>query len=197
MTRIIILFSIILFITLSSKAQHDLSDNQFLFNAGIKVARNVIPNASESPLLYGVEIANSFNLWNNESVGIALRTTWLDAKYGRSSSFFGDFTIWEAQLAKIGPSLNYDLANNQFVNVFFLLQPSARLVVPRDFLSEEGEDATLSAGATMGIGASYKFKALNVGIDYTFGRVRQISTDNPFTTISNMNGIRLFLGISI
>ena len=150
----------------------------------------------------GIEWGNRWYFSPTETMGFGLMINWLDATYSKKEiSVSGIPTLTRAVLdltfIEIGPLGTYALSDDMAVDGYYNLRPTWFTSV----LSDNTESFGYSGfGFSHAIGAAFRYKIFNVGMEYVFGGINSIavSSKNEDINIADVktkaNSFRIKLG---
>jgi len=213
--KLIVLVIIILTgITSSSFAQKDRKlSNGFSINlvTGFPSSVYGLPNdtqidaAEELGGIWGLKFGNRWYFSPQDKYGIGLMVNWLDFTIATQSDQIAGNTITNAvadvSFLQFGPVGTYAATENIALDGYFNFRPTVfeNLSIP------SGDDAYGWAGFgfSYALGGAFRYKILNVGIEYVFGGVKtsyittgSSSSNDPTNTYKLMtNSFRVLLGL--
>jgi len=218
MKKNLIFLAIIIFtgITINTFAQKDRKlSNGFSINlvTGFPSSTYGLPkdsqvNASEElGGIWGLKIGNRWYFSPKEKYGIGLMVNWFDFTIAMESDQISGTTITNAvadvSFLQFGPVGTYAATENIALDGYFNFRPTVfeNLSVP------SGDDAYGWAGFgfSYALGGAFRYKILNVGIEYVFGGINtsyittgSSSSNDPSNTYKLMtNSFRILLGLKL
>lgn len=166
--------------------------------------------ASEyQPGIWGLQLGNRWYFNPKEQYGIGLMINWLDVTAGvaKVKSQSGDYSraVADVSIIEIGPIGTYVLTSDIALDAYYNLRPTGFSTVSIQSYSGSREDDTYTYagfGLTHALGAAFRFKALNVGIEYVLGGINSDGTksgsgsDVTLTTRKHVvNNFRIMIGV--
>jgi hypothetical protein len=218
MKNILILLAIITFtgITLNLFAQKDRKlSNGFSINlvTGFPSSKYGVPkdsqvNASEElGGIWGLKIGNRWYFSPKDKYGFGLMVNWFDFSIAAQSEQFSGNTytnaVGDVSFLQFGPVGTYAATDNIALDGYFNFRPTVfeNLSIPN------GDDAYGWAGVgfSYALGGAFRYKILNVGIEYVFGGVNtnyittgSSSSSDPTNSYKLMtNSFRILLGLKL
>lgn len=187
MKRIVILITIVIIAGLTSNlfAQKDRKlTNGFSINliAGIPSDQYGIPedhSLSDDYMLgsiWGLQLGNRWYFSPTEQYGIGLMVNWIDITAGVTVGSTGNYdwgrSVADVSFFEIGPLGTYALTKDIAIDAYYNLRPTGFATVTM-YSSYDGDETTTYAGfgLTHAIGAAFRWKALNIGLEYVMGSV--------------------------
>jgi hypothetical protein len=184
------------------------------FVAGIPSDSYGAPKGSDiaseyKPGIWGFQLGNRWYFNPKEQYGIGLMVNWLDITAGVAmvKSESSDFAraVADVSILEAGPVGSYVLTNDIAIDAYYNLRPTGFSTVSvRSYSSGSREDDTYTYagfGFTHALGAAFRFKALNVGIEYVMGGINSDGTksgsgsDVTLTTRKHVaNNFRIMIG---
>lgn len=217
----IILLSIVIatVLTTNVNAQKDRkSSNGFSINlvTGVPSANYGEPSysdiADEHQLtsIWGLQLGNRWYFNPNEVYGIGLMINWLDITAGVVSGENNNYdwarSVADVSLLEIGPIGSYALTNDIALDAYYNLRPTGFASVELyTATSSNDDDVTYlyaGFGFTHALGAAFRYKALNIGLEYVIGGIDSEGTysgpggDEDLESQKNVvNNFRIILGV--
>jgi hypothetical protein len=151
-------------------------------NVGIPSDHYGVPkdnNISEMYMLgsfWGLQLGNRWYFSPKEQYGIGLMVNWIDitagVKAGSGSNFDYARSVADVSFFEIGPLGTYILTKDIALDAYYNLRPSGFATVLLKSYSD-GDIITTYAGFgfTHALGAAFRWKALNIGLEYVMGSV--------------------------
>jgi hypothetical protein len=159
--------------------------------------------------IWGLQLGNRWYFSPKEKYGFGLMVNWLDITAGVKSGTEGSYdwarSVADVSFIEIGPVGTYALTKDIALDAYYNLRPtgfaSIMLLTPS---SGSGDDETFiyaGFGFTHAIGAAFRYKALNIGLEYVMGGVNSEGTysgpdgDENLDTQKNVaNNFRIMIG---
>jgi hypothetical protein len=201
-------------ITTSSFAQKDRKlSNGFSINLVTGFPSSVYGQKSDSQInsadnlggIWGLKIGSRWYFKPNEEYGFGLMINWLDFTIAtQSQSVSGNSStnaVADVSFLQFGPVGTYAATDNIALDGYFNFRPTVfeNLVIPN------GDDTYGYAGFgfAYALGGAFRYKILNVGIEYVFGGIKtsyintgSSSGNDPTDTPKLMtNSFRILLGL--
>ena len=188
MKRKIIILSILALMGLTTKlfAQKDRKiTNGFSINlvTGIPVANYGESNEGNLNAQYqlgsiwGLQLGNRWYFSPSEQFGLGLMVNWMDitagVKMGTQGSYDWGRAVFDFSLFELGPVGTYALTNDIALDAYYNLRPTG-FATAMILTANSTEDDDLSTvyvgfGLTHAVGAAFRYKALNIGLEYVMG----------------------------
>lgn len=137
--------------------------------------------------LYGLELGNRWYFSPSEKVGFGLMVNWIDFSYA-VKTVTEDFGVGaDAELSRatldltffeIGPLATYALGNSMALDGYYNLRPTTLIsgAVASGSGMEDETFAYAGFGITHAIGGAFRWKAVNIGLEYVMGSVNAEGT---------------------
>jgi hypothetical protein len=156
--------------------------------------------------ILGIQWGNRWYFKPKEKYGFGLMVNWLDitagVKSGTESSYDWAKSVADVSFLELGPVGSYALSKDIALDAYYNLRPtgfaSVMLQTPNS-----GDDITYTYagfGFTHALGAAFRYKALNLGLEYVMG---SIDSEGTYTGPSNktlanqkavVNNFRIMIG---
>jgi hypothetical protein len=184
MKKIVILLTIVLLAGVTTKlfAQKDRKlTNGFSINlvTGIPSSQYGDDNiASEYQLgsIWGLQVGNRWYFSPKENFGFGLMVNWVDitagVKTGVENGYDWGRSVADVSFFEIGPIGTYALTTEIALDAYYNLRPTGFASVM--LISDSGDDETytfVGFGFTHAIGAAFRYKALNIGLEFVAGGI--------------------------
>ena len=159
--------------------------------------------------IWGLQIGNRWYFNPQELYGIGLMINWFDITAGvatvKGESSDIARAVADVSILEIGPIGTYVLTNDIALDAYYNLRPTGFSTVSiRSYSSGSGEDITTTYagfGFTHALGAAFRYRALNIGIEYVMGGINSDGTrsgsgnDVTLTTQKHVaNNFRIMIG---
>jgi hypothetical protein len=138
--------------------------------------------------IWGIQWGNRWYFKPKEKYGFGLMVNWLDitagVKTGTESSYDWARSVADVSFLEVGPVGTYALTSDIALDAYYNLRPtgfaSIMMLTP-----DSGADETYTYsgfGFTHALGAAFRYKALNIGLEYVMG---SIDCEGTFTGSSH------------
>jgi hypothetical protein len=220
MKKITILLSIILFIGLTTNlfAQKDRNlSNGGSINLVIGFPSSTYGVTSDSNIdskyqlssIWGIQWGNRWYFKPKEKYGFGLMVNWLDlsigATTGTETSYDWARAVVDFSFLEIGPVGTYALTKDIALDAYYNLRPtgfSSAIVTSNSGGKSIDESMTyVGVGFTHALGAAFRYRALNLGLEYVMG---SLDSEGKYTGSSNdvtmdnqknvVNNFRIMIG---
>jgi len=218
MKKIITLLSIILLIGLTSNlfAQKDRKlSNGASINLVIGIPSSTFGVESDSEIdskyqlgsIWGIQWGNRWYFKPKENYGFGLMVNWLDitagVKTGTEDGSDWGRSVADVSFFELGPIGTYAITKDIALDAYYNLRPTGFASVM--LISDSGDDETYTYsgfGFTHALGAAFRYKALNIGLEYVMGSIDSdgtynLGTSNEETLVSQKNvanNFRIMIG---
>lgn len=149
---------------------------------------DVMPSSMEYGTLWGIKLGNRWYFAPQEKFGFGLMVNWLDfaagfksgtetyeSAFSGSESFDWARTTFDVTLLGVGPigtyAINDDIAIDGYYNLRPTLLVSGNVTTDPQGVAEDETYGYAGFGITNTLGAAFRWKVLNVGVEYVFGKV--------------------------
>ena len=170
-------------------------------NFGLDGVPELLNSDLQLKMLYGLQLGNRWYFKTTNQYGIGLMVNWIDFTVGLKSTTIGysdygiaalDFTFLE-----MGPIGTFAISEDMAIDGYYNLRPT----VFSWAIASEDEDSYAAAGTGFShtIGAAFRYKALNIGLEYVLGSIK-VSQDEdsglniPNNGKMNANSFRIIIG---
>lgn len=149
---------------------------------------------------YGIELGSQWYVWRDgaETMGLAVNLNWLDFQAGIASTEDYTNTYFDISAIEVGPMYSFAFTDDIGVDAFFNFKPNALFQASTNDVNDNEASAKWGIGLTYAAGASFRWKALLVGFEYGFGKIKLNDTDNSdlsakvYTNVFKINlGVKL------
>lgn len=152
---------------------------------------------------FGLEIGNQWYVWrtSDETMGVAINVNWFDFQIGSRKMdvpFFGSMTnrVINFSFLEFGPMYTYAVNDEIGLDGYLNLKPTVLAGVSTG--DNVDSSALVGLGFTYALGANFRWRALLVGLEYGFGKVKVADTDNTdFTQKVNTGMFKINLGVKL
>ena len=156
--------------------------------------------------IWGLQLGNRWYFSPKENYGFGLMVNWVDitagVKTGIEDGYDWGRSVADVSFFEIGPIGTYALNKNIALDAYYNLRPTGFASVV--LISDSGDDETYTYagfGFTHAIGTAFRYKALNIGIEYVMGGVNSEGTysgsygDENLDSQKNIaNNFRIMIG---
>jgi hypothetical protein len=161
------------------------------------------------PGIWGVQLGNRWYFNPTKQYGVGLMINWVDITTGAAvvKKEFGDYAraVADVTFIEVGPVGTYVLTNDIALDGYYNLRPTGFATVSiQSYSSGSREDDTYTYagfGFTHALGAAFRYRALNIGIEYVMGGINSDGTksgsgsDVTLSTQKHMaNSFRFMIG---
>ena len=160
---------------------------------------------------FGLSLDNRWYVWHNDKVGIAVQGRWLDANFlsgelGFDVPFFGsvgptiDLTEISGGILGVGPLFTWYLNDDMAIDAYYNVMPAvnySKITMNGEYDDKETENNFWGIGVTHHVGAAFRWKVLQAGLEYRIGKINgmeEFDFDN-LEMDASMNSFRLNLGV--
>ena len=152
--------------------------------------------------LYGIKLGNRWYFNPNEKYGFGLMVNWFDISLGVSTDYIDNTKYAIADIVisaiELGPIGTYAISGDMAIDGYYNLKPT----VFSSAIANENEDSYAAAGIGFShvLGAAFRYKVLNIGLEYSFGSVNVSNEEaNGIHSFDNsgimkINSFRIVLG---
>jgi hypothetical protein len=209
MRKIVILLAIILFsgmMTESFAGKNRTLSKGFSINYTIGIPSNNygyesdadISDEYKSGILLGLQIGSRWYIKPSEKLGFGIMVNWFDISVG--AKIYDDVTRFVSDMSflEVGPIGTFALTNSVALDAYYNLRPTMFL---QSYTSSNNTEmaafnSTLGFGASHALGTAFRWKVLNLGVEYVFGKINSFSTDtsNDLTEKLLVNNFRIKMG---
>ena len=158
--------------------------------------------------LWGLQLGNRWYFAPQENMGFGLMVNWFDftmALRSGDDSYYGEWgrATLDISFLEIGPVGSFAISENAAVDAYYNLRPTlltTGFVVP-DYNNGDGTYAAAGLGLTHALGAAFRIKVFNIGVEYVLGGINSDeSYDGTLTgidgTVNNKaNSVRILIGV--
>jgi len=157
--------------------------------------------------MWGLQLGNRWYFAPTEQMGFGLMVNWIDFTYAIKTSSIAGVDIargaMDLTFIEIGPMGTYVIGEGMAVDGYYNLRPT--LLSTAAILSGSGSGDETFAYAGFGfshaIGAAFRIKVFNFGLEYNFGAINSVGTYTGSMTGITMNdqknktnSVRIMLG---
>ncbi len=186
MKKLITILTVAILATVSTTAQNDYAtkngfsvslelgfpDEDYGFEEGVK---------GDYGSTLGFQLGNRWYLADfGAGGGIALMANWLSGSFVGKTENDIDFATFEATFIEFGPMYSFPIANDFAIDAYYNLEPTVLGTI-----IEDADNAYFGFGFGHAIGAAFRFRKLNIGIEYQTGMVDAEYTGDAEFDINN------------
>jgi hypothetical protein len=152
--------------------------------------------------MFGLQLGNRWYFAPTDQMGFGLMVNWIDFSYAVKSSDNVARGAMDLTFIEIGPMGTYALGNGMAIDGYYNLRPT--LLTTATVVSGTGsEDVTFAYagfGFSHAIGAAFRVKVFNIGMEYVFGSINSVGTYTGPGEITlekqknKTNSLRIMLG---
>ncbi|MCQ2194687.1 MAG: hypothetical protein MJZ28_07005 [Paludibacteraceae bacterium] len=220
MKKVFFAIATLLSMALGASAQNPGEDNGFGLKLQVGIPGNNYgcpENHSEtgyslkheySGAMFGLGLENRWYVWHNDKMGVAVHARWMDILLGggevttktsiigkKVSSETVDVMNVELGLLGVGPMYTFYFGHDMAVDGYYNIVPTYMLAV---YEAEKDDDDDVFMGGfgfTHNIGAAFRWKFLQAGLEYKLGEIElEDYDDNVENYDSKANGLKVFFG---
>lgn len=182
--------------TVNVKKDKPIISNGFLLNLGLGFPSSKTEGGpSQSLGIQGsLELGNQWYFVKNETIGVGLKVSWLQAGYSKKTeSIFGfDFGIRTIDLRflKIAPMFSYAITESLALDAYVDIAPTVMLTAvtsPAMGTTSSDTDGSLGIGVLFAPGVKLRYHKLAFGFDYSLGSLATASSSDDANTIDDGN----------
>lgn len=176
---------------------------------GLDIEATDVPDDIKLGTTFGLQIGNRWYFSPTDQFGVGLMVNWFDITWGGKSADLTGTSVTRGVLdlsfLEFGPVGTFALSDDMAVDAYYNLRPTFILSAYATTIGN-GEIANVTAGVGMshGLGAAFRYKVFNVGLEYVFGGVTGATTSTTTGDVTatgdiddikvNTGSIRLNLG---
>ena len=148
---------------------------------------------------FGLTLDNRWYVWHNDKMGAAIQARWFDANYfsGELNYDLGPFNMFDlgpsidykqidGGVLGVGPMFTWYLNDNMAIDAYYNIMPTvayAQVSTVEDIENawgmptgetEETESNYWGAGISHHIGAAFRYKIFQAGLEYRFGKIKDM-----------------------
>ena len=196
MKRNVIILIIFLVLSLTSNlfAQKDRKlTNGFSINLNVgipsgqygKLSENYSGDEFQLGSIWGLQLGSRWYFSPKENYGIGFMLNWADITIGAKSEYDWGRTVADLSFFEIGPFGTYVFNKDIALDTYYNLRPTifvSNISFPDYDITLRDEHYTYTGlGFTHAIGAAFRYKALNIGLEYVMGSMNNVGTNSgPF-----------------
>jgi hypothetical protein len=173
---------------------------------GVSEDDNIIDELKMSSI-WGLQVGNRWYFSPKENYGFGLMVNWVDitagVKSGIKNSYDWARSVADVSFFEIGPIGSYVLTKDIALDAYYNLRPTGFASIIMYSSSFEGDETYTFAGFgfTHALGAAFRYKALNIGLEYVMGSINSEGTysssdwDEDLDSQKNIaNNFRIMIG---
>jgi hypothetical protein len=159
--------------------------------------------------IWGIQLGNRWYFKPKENYGFGLMINWIDltvgAKGGSETSYDWGRAVVDFSLLEIGPIGTFALTKDVALDAYYNLRPtgfSSAMVLSPTSGDDDETYVYAGFGFTHALGAAFRYKALNLGLEYVMGSIDSKGTysgpdgDEDLDSQKNIaNNFRIMLGV--
>jgi len=160
---------------------------------------------NKSGIISGFKIGNRWYFTSSKKFEIGLMANWADISVAfnstnlpmdyKSNQFFADFSVCE-----VGPIGTIPLADAIALDAYCNIRPTvlASIYSISPNYSSNETVSYVGGGVSYGLGTAFRWKVLNVGLEYVFGKVKcsDTNTDSGYPDITlKTDNFRILVGV--
>lgn len=149
---------------------------------------------------FGLTLDNRWYVWHNDKMGAAIQARWFDANYlsGELNYDLGPFDMFDlggpsidykqidGGVLGVGPMFTWYLNNDMAIDAYYNIMPTvayAQVTTEEDVVNawgmptgetEETESNYWGAGISHHIGAAFRYKVFQAGLEFRFGKIKDM-----------------------
>ena len=169
---------------------------------GLDGIPEIINSDLQLNMLFGLQLGNRWYFKSTDKYGIGLMVNWIDFAVGLKSAtiLYSDFGIAAIDITflEVGPIGTFAISEDMAIDGYYNLRPTLFSWA----VASEDEDSYASAGTgfSHAIGTAFRFKVLNVGLEYVLGNIKVSKDEDNGIYIPNngkmkTNSFRIFIGV--
>ena len=156
--------------------------------------------------IWGLQLGNRWYFSPAEKYGFGLMVNWIDITEGVKTGYEDGYdwarSVADVSFFEIGPIGTYALTNDIALDAYYNLRPTSFASIMMISDADEDETYTYAGfGFTHAIGAAFRYKALNIGLEYVAGSINSDGTysgtyeDEDLGSQKNIaNNFRIMIG---
>jgi hypothetical protein len=152
--------------------------------------------------IVGLQFGNRWYFKPGSKFGGGLMTNWLDISASNKSSqesSYSDRAFVDFSLLEFGPIVTFAPADAIACNFYYNLRPTVLASVYTSGSQSDEVNYYVGGGVSHGLGTAFRWKALNLGLEYVFGTIESSYTDSESYRPDNLNlkvnNIRIKIGV--
>ena len=121
--------------------------------------------------ILGLQLGNRWYVYRENQVGVAIMANWID--FSITSGSEDDFTTaaMNTSFLEFGPMGTFSLGNDMALDAYYNLCPTMLIT---GGVSDGDDETTLAYGGfgfTHALGAAFRYKVFNLGLEYAMGSI--------------------------
>jgi hypothetical protein len=155
-----------------------------------------VPDEYKSGILLGLQIGSRWYIKPSEKLGFGIMVNWFDVSYGAKIYEYMTRVVSDMSFLELGPIGTFALTNSVALDAYYNLRPTMFLQAVTSSSMSDYNDTSFGFGATHALGTAFRWKVLNLGVEYVFGKVNYVSTDYDYDYTQKlvMNNFRIKMG---
>ena len=152
-------------------------------------------------MLYGLQLGNRWYFNPTEQYGIGLMVNWIDFTIGAKSTTINNYDYAVAALdltfLEVGPIGTFAISEDMAIDGYYNLRPT---VFSWAIVSEDDNSyASAGFGFSHAIGTAFRYKVLNICVEYVLGSIKVSQEESSGISIPNNgkmnpNSFRILIG---
>jgi hypothetical protein len=136
---------------------------------------------------FGLKLSSVWYIYKDELLAAGINARWWDIYLGQKTDTRYRIRTFDMSLMGAGPIVSVNLGNEMYFDAYYNFRP-ALMVVPMKMhdihYGWEGEGSAFASGIGHSAGATFRFKILSIGAEYSFGN---FSGDYIGVNLSNVD----------
>jgi hypothetical protein len=161
--------------------------------------------------LWGLQLGNRWYFSPTEQFGIGLMVNWADITFSGKAGTEGNVdwgrAAFDLTFIELGPVGTIALTDDIAIDGYYNLRPtwfgSALVIMDISGFADDETFAYAGFGFSHAIGAAFRWKALNIGVEYVLGSINSVGSYTGSYDISledkknQTNSLRIMLGVKL
>ena len=157
--------------------------------------------------LFGLQLGNRWYIKPADKYGIGLMVNWIELSYTQKNLESGSGSkeqrgTLEGSLLKLGPLGTYSPSPEIAFDAYYNIRPGGMVSL---FIIDDFSFGARGVGFTHALGCAFHYKELSVGVEYSFGKIKDAglidSDDNYASTHGTIdltqNNFRIMIGVRL
>lgn len=167
------------------------------------------PNSDDYNLgtLWGIQLGNRWYIAPTETFGVGIMANWIDfslaAKGGAVGTIDWARAVMDITLLEAGPIGTYAINDDIAIDGYYNFRPTILTSALVTTSTGQGDETYAYAGFGLShtLGAAFRWKVLNVGIEYVAGGINSVGTYSGPNSVTlqdqkiKSNNVRLLVGV--
>jgi len=152
--------------------------------------------------MFGIQIGNRWYFNPSDKGGIGLMANWVDITTAIKNQDNIKRATIDFSLAEIGPIGTIALSDDIAIDGYYNLRPTVvSSLTINETIDGDQTSVYIGFGASHAIGAAFRWKALNLGLEYVVGSIKSKGTFDGSTNLDlddeklKLNSVRIMLGV--